>query len=140
MNCWHCLLMPGTIPGTGGPSSSIQSSGCPATAWSRETAAQHRTNPASKHRTPEHDQNFWLGGSSESPWMPVTWLKAEPCRGLAIQPNKEAFLNSSNSHDSEQYGKCNLPFHPLLACKSGSSFFFLSGFSGEFPLLISSFL
>lgn len=46
----------------------------------------------------------------------------------------------NNGHDSEQYGKSNLPFHPLLACKSGSSFFFLSGFSGEFSLLISSFL
>lgn len=60
--------------------------------------------------------------------------------GSITQPNKEAFLNSSNSYNSEQYGKSNLPFHPLLACKSGSSFFFLSGFSGEFSLLISSFL
>lgn len=44
MNCWHCLLIPGTIPGTGGPSSHIQSTGCQPQPRSRRTAAQHKSS------------------------------------------------------------------------------------------------
>lgn len=76
-------LMPGTIPGTGGPGSDAQSPDCPAPAqeqphfsllerWDGSTAhvKTQDTRAGSKFLAGRAALNF--------PWMPITWLKAEP--------------------------------------------------------------
>lgn len=100
------------------PQSDTQSTSSPA------MAQEHHSCPRINIQNTRVGSTSLAGWAALSfPWMPIPRLKAEPQSASSIQPNKEAFLNSSNSSDSEQYGKSNLPFHPLLACKSGSSFF-----------------